>query len=301
MKQSTAISVALHVAVLAWATLSYSGQALEAPKIEAMPVTFISAKDFTKMTKGIKKAPEKKKPKALVEKIDKPKPEPVEQPKAKVAKKEVKAATDKTPPPEPKVKPPEKPKKEAKAEPKPTPKIDPIADKLKQENAKKHMAKIAPKLPPRRPPRPRHKEPKFDADKIAALLNKRTPKRLARAGETLSVDPTLGSPEHNDKILSASEIAQLIDKIRGCWDLPYGNQQLGKVIIPITIHLRRDGMLESTPTVDVSIPDGPMQALARSAVSAIIRCQPYTMFSASRYAAWKDLPLGFDPSYMYAQ
>jgi outer membrane biosynthesis protein TonB len=301
MKQSTAISVALHVAVLAWATLSYSGRALEAPKTEAMPVTFISAKDFTKMTKGVKQAPKKKKPKALVDKIDTPKPKPIDDAKAKVAKKEVKAATDKTPPPEPKVKPPEKPKKEAKAEPKPPPKIDPIADKLKQENAKKHLAKIAPKLPPRRPPRPHHKEPQFNADKIAALLNKRTPKRLAEAGETLSVDPSLGSPQHNDKILSASEIAQLIDKIRGCWDLPYGNQQLGKVIIPITIHLRPDGMLRSTPTVDVGIPNGPMQAIARSAVSAIIRCQPYTMFSESKYAAWKDLPLGFDPSYMYAQ
>ena len=182
MRKATAISVALHVAVLLWATLSYSGRAVEAPPADALPVEFISEKDFSQMTKGIKEAPKKEKPKPLVEK--KAEPKPVEQPKAKVEKKEVKAAVDKTPepPPEPKVKPPEE-KKEAKAEPKPPPKIDPIADKLKQENAKKNLAKIAPELPPRRPPRPRHKDPKFDADKIAALLDKREPTRSLATGE----------------------------------------------------------------------------------------------------------------------
>ena len=152
MQKATALSIGLHVAVLLWATLSYSGRAVEAPPTEALPVEFISEKDFSQMTKGIKEAPKKEKPKPLVEK--KAEPKPVEQPKAKVEKKEVKAAVDKTPepPPEPKVKPPEE-KKEAKAEPKPQPKIDPIADKLKQESAKKNLAKIAPQLPPRRPPR----------------------------------------------------------------------------------------------------------------------------------------------------
>ena len=136
MRKATAISGALHAAVLLWATLSYSGRAVEAPPTDALPVEFISEKDFSQMTKGIKEAPKVEKPKPLVEK--KAEPKPVEQPKAKVEKKEVKAAVDKTPepPPEPKVKPPEK-KQEAKAEPKPPPKIDPIADKLKQENAKK--------------------------------------------------------------------------------------------------------------------------------------------------------------------
>ena len=68
MKQATALSVGLHVAVLAWATLSYSGRAVEAPPPESLPVEFISEKDFTELTKGIKEAPKKEEPKALVEK-----------------------------------------------------------------------------------------------------------------------------------------------------------------------------------------------------------------------------------------
>jgi len=297
MKQSTAISIALHVAVLLWATLSYSGQALEAPKTQAMPVDFISEKDFSQMTKGIKEAPKKKKQQLKVEKIDTPKP--IDQPKAKVAKKEVKAAHDKPPPPQPKVKPPEKQKKEAKAEPKPPPKIDPIAEKLKEESAKKHLAKIAPELPPRRPPRPRHKEPKFDANKIAELLNKRDPTRVAAAGDKLNNGVSFGQAMGNSASLSQSEIDALRARLMSLWNPPNGIKNPQDYVIRIRIRLGPDRRLSGPPILLSTGHDQIFQAAAASALRAVFQAQPFDMLKPDHYALWKDIEVTFDPRDMF--
>jgi colicin import membrane protein len=296
MKQSTAISVGLHVAVLAWATLSYSGRAVEAPPPESLPVEFISEKDFSQMTKGIKEAPKKKKPQLKVEKIDKPKP--IEQPKAKVAKKEVKAAHDKTPPPPPKVKPPEK-KQEAKAKPKPLPKIDPIADKLKEQSDKKRLAKIAPELPPRRPPRPRHKEPKFDANKIAELLNKRDPTRLSATGDKLNNGASFGQALGNSASLSQSEIDALRARLMSLWNPPNGIKNPQDYVIRIRIRLTRDRRLSGPPILLSTGHDQIFQAAAASALRAVFQAQPFDMLKPAHYELWKDIEVTFDPRDMF--
>lgn len=298
MKQATAISIGLHVAVLAWATLSYSGRAVEAPPPQSLPVEFISEKDFSQITKGIKEAPKKEKPKALVEKKDEPKPKPVEQPKAKVAKKEVKASTDKAPEPTPKVKPPEK-KEEAKATPKPPPKIDPIADKLKAESDKKHLAKIAPKLPPHRPPRPRHKEPKFDADKIAALLDKREPTRTLATGQDLSSAPGLGNPMTHAARLSQSELDALRARLMALWNPPVGIKNPEDYVIRIRIRLDRSGRLSAPPQVMTSGHGQLFDSARDSAVRAVFRGQPFDMLKPEHYDVWKDIEVTFDPRDMF--
>jgi hypothetical protein len=249
------------------------------------------------MTKGIKEAPKKEKPKQLVEK--KAEPKPVEQPKAKVDKKEVKAATDKAPPPEPKVKPPEKKKEEAKAEPKPPPKIDPIADKLKEQSAKKHVAKIAPKLPPRRPPRPRHKEPKFNADKIAALLNKREPMRTLASGEDLNSAPGLGTPMGRAARLSQSELDALRARLMALWNPPVGIKNPEDFVIRIRIRLGRDGRLTAPPQVMTSGHGQLFNSARDSAVRAVFRGQPFDMLKPEHYAVWKDIEVTFDPRDMF--
>ncbi|MFZ0844807.1 MAG: protein TolA, partial [Pseudolabrys sp.] len=217
-------------------------------------------------------------PKPLVEKLAEPKP--VEAPVPKIAEKqEVKPTAQKT------------------AEPEPLPKPDPIADKLKKQDEKKQEAKEEPKPTP--PKKPEKKQPKFDADKIAALLDKREPTRNAATGETLTSDPTLGTPLANSNLLSASEISLFVNKIRQCWDVPAGVVDASTMILPIKIRLNRNGSLAADPTVEISVPNGPMQVIAESAVRAIIRCQPYTMFSQAKYDSWKELPLGFDPKFMF--
>jgi colicin import membrane protein len=114
MRKATAISAGLHAAVLLWATLSFSGKSFDVTPAESLPVDFISEKDFSEMTKGVKDASKVETPKPLVEKKAEEPPKPVEEAKPKITeKKELQAAKEATQQPEP-----------------PPPKADPIAEKL---------------------------------------------------------------------------------------------------------------------------------------------------------------------------
>ena len=69
IKTASAISTGLHVLVLAWATLSFSGKPFETTPAESLPVDIVSEKEFSQLTKGIKDAPKPvETPKPVVEK-----------------------------------------------------------------------------------------------------------------------------------------------------------------------------------------------------------------------------------------
>ncbi|HZL61534.1 MAG TPA: hypothetical protein VFC32_04470, partial [Pseudolabrys sp.] len=147
---ASAISTGLHAAVLLWALVSFSGKTFEVTPAESLPVDLVSERDFSEMTKGAKQAPKLEIPKPLVEKIADAKPTEEIAPKL-TEKKELKAVQEKT------------------AEPQPLTKPDPIAEKLKKQDEQKQQTKAEPQpLPPKKPVQ---KQPKFDADKIAALLD----------------------------------------------------------------------------------------------------------------------------------
>ncbi len=171
MRVASAISTGLHAAVLLWALVSFSGKTFEVTPAESLPVDLVSEKDFSQMTQGVKQAPKLEMPKPLVEK--KADAKPVEDPAPKLTEKpELKATAQKTP------------------EPQPLPKPDPIAEKLKKQDEQK-QAKAEPQpLPPKKPVR---QQPKFDADKIAALLDKREPQRQAATGADINPAPGLGT------------------------------------------------------------------------------------------------------------
>src|SRR6185437_2435475 len=125
-------------------------------------------------------------------------------------------------------------------EPQPQPKPDPIAEKLKKQEQQKQEAKQEP-LPPKRPPQ--KQQPKFDADKIAALLDKREPQRNAATGETLSSAPTLGTAMGNAAHLSQSELDALRSRLMSLWNPPVGIQNPEEFIIRIRIRLDKGGKL----------------------------------------------------------
>jgi colicin import membrane protein len=280
MRTASAISTGLHVAVLLWATLSYTGKAFNAAPAESLPVDLISDKQFSEVTKGIKDAPKPvDKPKPAVEKIaDTPKP--VEEIKSKISeKKELTPAAEKVPEPVPESKP------------------DPIADKIKK--VEKQEAKVDPQpLPPRRPPVPHKPQPKFSADKIAALLDKREPQRAAATGATLSA-PTLGTALGNASQLSQSELDALRSRLMALWNPPVGIQNPEDYVIRIRIQLGRDGKLTAPPQV-ISSGSGQLFDTARdSAVRAVFRGQPFDMLKPEHYATWKDIEVTFDPRDMF--
>ena len=185
IRKATAISVGLHAAVLLWATFSFSGKMFDVTPAESLPVDLVSEKDFSEMTKGVKDAPKVETPKPLVEKKAEEPPKPVEDSKAKITeKKEVQAAKEMAPQPEPQ-----------------PPKPDPIADKIKQPDEPKQQTNVEQPLPPKKPPQ--KQQPKFDADKIAALLDKRDPLRNAATGLDPNTMPSLGtSTGHGGKAVA---------------------------------------------------------------------------------------------------
>ncbi len=278
MKTASVISTGLHVAVLLWATLSFTGESFKVAPTESLPVDLVSDKEFSEITKGVKEAPKPvEKPKPLVEKIAEPTPKPVEDAKPKISeKKELEAAAEKPP------------------APKPQP--DPIAEKIKKVD-KQQQAKAEPKpLPPRKPPMP--KPPKFDADKIAALLDKRDPQRTAATGATLSA-PTLGTAMGNAAHLSQSELDALRARLMALWNPPVGIQNPEDFVIRIRIQLGRDGRLTSPPLV-ITRGSGQLYNTARdSAVRAVFRGQPFDMLKPEHYDTWKDIEVTFDPRDMF--
>ena len=245
-RAATAISGGLHAAVLLWALVSFSGHRLEATPVDSLPVDLVSEKDFSQITQGVKKAPKLQISKPLVEKIADAKP--VEDPAPKITEKaEVKATAQKTP------------------EPQPMPKPDPIAEKLKKQDEHKEAKEKPQPLPPKKPV---HQQPKFDADKIAALLDKRDPQRQAAAGAVLSA-PSLGTARGNASQLSQSELDALRQRLIQLWNPPVGIQNPEEFVIRIRIQLGRDGRLSAPPTV-LSSGSGTIYNSARdSAVRAV--------------------------------
>jgi colicin import membrane protein len=276
-RAASAISFGLHAAVLLWALISISGKPLEATPVESLPVDLVSDKDFSEMMKGAKTAPKAETPKPLVEKIDTPKP--VENPTPKVAeKKEIAPTLDKTPPPQPEAKP------------------DPIAEKIKKTDQPKEVAKQEP-LPPKKPPQ--KQQPKFDADKIAALLDQRAPQRNAATGETLNSAPTLGAATGTAARLSQSEIDALRARLMSLWNPPVGIQNPEEFVIRIRVQLGKDGKLTAPPVV-LSSGTGVLYNSARdSAVRAVFQGQPFTMLKPDHYETWKDIEVTFDPRDMF--
>jgi len=277
MKTASAISTGLHAAVLLWALVSFSGKTFEVTPAESLPVDVVSEKDFSEMTKGAKQAPKIEMPKPLVDKIDTPKPADDPVPKL-TEKKELKAVAEKTPEPQAQTKP------------------DPIAEKLKKQDEQKQQAKAEP-LPPKKPPQ--KEQPKFDADKIAALLDKRDPQRNAATGAELNAAPSLGTATGSAAKLSQSEIDALRARLMSLWNPPIGIQNPEDFVIRIRIQLGRDGKLSAPPTV-LSTGTGPLYNSARdSAVRAVFQGQPFNMLKPDHYETWKDIEVNFDPRDMF--
>jgi outer membrane biosynthesis protein TonB len=301
MKGGITISTIAHAAILLWALVVFAVKPFSVPPAESMPVDIISIADFSQMTAGAKNAPKKDTPKPLVEKVAEPKP--VEDATAKVADKELITASmpKEAKPPEPKPKP-----TEAKKEPEKKPEIESL-QKADKKDEKKESKKEEVKLPPKKPEpkkevaekKPTQEQPKFDADRIAALLDKRQPQRLAAAGNTLSSMPSLGTATGSAPKLTMNEIDALRARIQQCWNPPAGAADAKDLIVEVRIRFNQDGSLAAAPTVSNRGSSSYFQVASESALRAVVRCAPYTFLPAAKYDAWKDVEVTFDPRDMY--
>ena len=288
MKTGLIISAVILFSLFAWGLISFSVRPLDAKPTDALPVDIISTSEFSQITKGVKNAPKVETPKPLADKVGEQKP--IEEIKPKVADKpEIKtAAAPPEPAPEPKPTPEAKPDKKP-----PPPKVDPIAEQLKRDEAKKLAdAKKAAKQKQQQP------QPKFDANQIAALLDKRDATRPTASGEMLA-SPSLGRPTGAAPKLSQSELDAMRAKLMQLWNPPVGVSKPEELIVKIRIKLKRDGTLADLPNV-IATNSTPHGMIAReNAVRAIIRGQPFTMLSPATYENWKEIEITFDPREMF--
>jgi outer membrane biosynthesis protein TonB len=308
MRPGMTISCVGHAAALAWALMVISAQPMEAPPVASLPVSFISEKDFSQLTKGMKNAPQLNVPdvKPLADKVDAEKS--VDQLAPKVADKpEITTDTSK-----PKAEPKPEPKAEAKPEPKPEPKPDPKPDQKQADKPdkpklpeykpdqianllKKDVAKDQPKRQDK-PAQQQDNNPKFDANQVAQLLDKRQPQRQLASAETLNDTTTLGAAiGAQNAQLSQSEIDALRARISSCWSPPPGIDVNSKLYVVLRVLFKPDGAMAQEPVLVEGSASALGPALADSAKRALLLCQPFTMLKTEHYDQWKDLELKFDP------
>jgi colicin import membrane protein len=298
--RSMVLSIAGHGAFLAWALVSFA-RPVETKSFEMVPVDIVTADQLSEITAGAEKAPQQETPQPVVEKVAEPTP-PVEDLNAKVVeKKEVTASTTETmpepapkePEPKPAAAPPE-PKQETKAPEKakePDPKVDPIAEALKKDETKKPEKKVEQKPQPQKKPEPQ--KPKFDPRKVAQLLDKRDPQRVAAAGSQMNSIASLGTPKGTAKQLSISELDALRRRLRDRWSPPAGASPDMEIRIFIT--LKRDGTLAGPPQVQTAGNSGAYATLRESVVRAIYASQPFDMLRPEHYDVWHELDATFTP------
>jgi hypothetical protein len=289
MKAGMTISCIGHAAALAFALVAISAQPMEAPPVPTLPVSFISEKDFTQLTQGVKNAPQLKIPdmKPLADKVDVPKP--ADQAAPKVANKPAittdssKAKADPKPPDAKQATKPDKP-------PPPDYKPDAIAALLKKDAAKP-QPKPDDSAAPQKPD-----TTKFDANQVAQLLDKREPQRQVAAAETINATPNLGAASGPAAAqLSQSEIDALRARISSCWSPPPGIDANSKLYVVLRVLFKQDGTMSQEPVLVEGTASSLGPALAESAKRALLLCQPFTMLKLDHYDQWKDLELKFDP------
>ncbi len=244
-------------------------------------------------------------PKPEPKPADQPKPEPVKQAEAKP-----------TPVPATEVTPEPQPKQDVKP--------DPVAEAIVSDQAEAEAVKLpenapAPESKPKPPQaqtaktperkqedkqtqqaaaKPKSEEKEFNADEVAALLNKEKP---SGGGAKRSTEQAAlgGKKDTGGSKLSQSEMDALRGQIQRCWNVPAGAMDGGSLKVSVQFKLNQTGEIEGRPEIiSGGGSAGIERAAAESARRAVIQCSPYNL-PADKYEAWADVIVNFDPSEMF--
>ncbi|KAA0971138.1 cell envelope integrity protein TolA [Aureimonas fodinaquatilis] len=140
-------------------------------------------------------------------------------------------------------------------------------------------------------------EKEFDADEIAALLNRDA---SAGGGARRSTETAnLGTTRQTGSKLSQSELDALRAQVSRCWSPPVGLADAGPLLITVTMQLDPTGQLMGMPQI---VRGGGSSMVERAAgdaaVRAVRRCAPYSL-PADKYDNWANVTMNFDPSQMF--
>ena len=153
------------------------------------------------------------------------------------------------------------------------------------------------------------KKKQFDADRIAALLNK-VPDSGAPSGSaeppsvpTKARGPAAGAPEGRDSVLTASQRsllgAMMKRAVSRCWNINSGLEGIDRLVIDVEVRLKPDGRLAQQPRITNS-GQGPLFSdAANSAIRALVQCEPYDLPAEFYEGGWDHMVVTFDPQRMF--
>lgn len=292
MRAGIVISGATHAVLLTWSTLVFpSAEVFEVEPVQSLPVEIITPSEMTRIMAGAEDA-----------ELPEPEAEPVAEQVPETPPQQT-AALPPAPeaPPEPEAEPEPAPEIEAEPAPEavPEPEAEPVAEPTPQEPQRVVINRNAMELPSFRPRHTPSRQEQFDADRIAALLDKSPDAQpVRRQNDSQSEQPaTRGQSGGRDDNMSISEIDLLRRQISRCWNPPIGVQGAEDLIVAIRISLRQDGSLSGPPEVDGSISGTTERVAAESALRAVRRCAPYQL-PPDKYDTWRDIRVTFDPRQM---
>ena len=146
--------------------------------------------------------------------------------------------------------------------------------------------------------RPKSDEKQFDADEVAALLNKEKASGggAKRSTETASLG---GKKTTGGSSLSQSELDALRGQIQRCWNVPSGALDAEGLRVSVRFRLDPSGAIEGRPEiVSGGGSAGIERAAAESARRAVLQCAPYNL-PADKYETWAEVVVNFDPTDMF--
>ncbi|MBB6221991.1 hypothetical protein GGI64_003994 [Rhizobium leguminosarum] len=226
-------------------------------------------------------------------------------------------------PPKPEEKPPEE---QAKPEEPPKPDAEALPDNVPTPVAKPQVKPPEPQKPAEKPPEKTADQPKtadtptdkkkadkkqetaksaspmksdFNADEVAALLNKTDPS--AGGAKRSTQEASLGAKKSNGgAALSQSEIDAVRGQISGNWTVVSGLAGANEVHLKVRVQLDQAGNVVGEPEVIASGgPDSTRQALKSSVYRAVMKSSPLKNLPADKYEGengWNEMDLNFDAS-----
>lgn len=279
MRIGAAISLLVHVVFVAVAIVLGEASLLRHTPAEAVTVDIVSSKDAPPEPKLDLSFPTlSDKPSDDTKTSDskpvesKPESKPVE------SKPEIKAET--------------KPAETKKPEPKPVDKKQQTAAKAPAEPPQALQAPQTPTTPSPQPPSPTTTI-EISAPQTAGIPYADLSQKFSKLiGEG---DNEFDAPAENNAKISVDSAKALRERLRECSVLPTSVSPTDEVKVVLRVALLRNGKLAREPLLIQASASEKGPALFKSALNAILSCQPYTALPADKYDEWKVLDLSFTP------
>ena len=214
-----------------------------------------------------------------------------ERPKAETKKEQAKPTSkpDKT---KHQVKTPE-PKPQPKEAPKPK---DAVAVQPKKDEKKKEQTKPT--------PQPKSKKPNYNLKSLLASVEKVRQDTPAPPTEPSPVEALdNGTEGRMDKLLTISDKDFIASKLRDCWNIDGGAQNIDEIVVQIRVLVNQDGSIREAKIMNnMNLPA--FKSLSESARRAVYICaqkgadSPFKILAdhyGDHYQDWKELYLNFNP------